>query len=63
MLAHSGARSTSTIDRLPFVFHPLPDQLQPDDQEVVAVLPKPPFACDLTLEQELEAFEQLKPTA
>jgi hypothetical protein len=25
------------------------------------VLPKPPFACDLTLEQELEAFEQLKP--
>lgn len=25
------------------------------------MLPKPPFACDLTLEQELEAFEQLKP--
>jgi hypothetical protein len=25
------------------------------------VLPKPPFLCDLTLEQELEAFERLKP--
>ena len=25
------------------------------------VLPKPPFPCDLTLEQELEAFERLKP--
>jgi hypothetical protein len=25
------------------------------------VLPKPPFACDLTLEQELEEFERLKP--
>jgi hypothetical protein len=24
-------------------------------------LPKPPFLCDLTLEQELEAFERLKP--
>ena len=28
---------------------------------IAAVLPKPPFACDVTLEQELEAFEQLKP--
>ena len=25
------------------------------------MLPKPPFLCDLTLEQELEAFERLKP--
>jgi hypothetical protein len=25
------------------------------------VLPKPPFACDLTLERELEEFERLKP--
>lgn len=25
------------------------------------MIPKPPFACDLTLEEELAAFEQLKP--
>ena len=25
------------------------------------MIPQPPFACDLTLEQELEAFEKLKP--
>jgi hypothetical protein len=28
---------------------------------VAAVLPKPPFDCDLTLERELEEFERLKP--
>ena len=52
----SDARLVIDPDRVPILFRASADQVQADRGRLAAVLPKPPFDCDLTLERELEEF-------